>query len=93
MTSFADLRLSEPVLRALQDVGYEKPSPIQEQAIPPLMEGRDMIGQAWRTALDPTGEWIPAVLSAADKRLTEIRRQMPDAGGLEIASARMSARH
>jgi ATP-dependent RNA helicase DeaD len=46
MTTFADLGLSEPVLRALQDVGYEAPSPIQEQAIPPLMEGRDVIGQA-----------------------------------------------
>ena len=46
MTAFADLGLSESSLRALQDVGYEQPSPIQEQAIPVLMEGRDMIGQA-----------------------------------------------
>ncbi|MEA2394967.1 MAG: ATP-dependent helicase DeaD, partial [Solirubrobacteraceae bacterium] len=46
MTAFADLGLSEPTLQALQDVGYEQPSPIQEQAIPVLMEGRDMIGQA-----------------------------------------------
>jgi ATP-dependent RNA helicase DeaD len=46
MTTFAELGLSEPVLRALRDVGYESPSPIQEQAIPPLLEGRDVIGQA-----------------------------------------------
>src|SRR5512132_2545097 len=46
MTAFADLGLSESTLRALQDVGYEQPSPIQEQAIPVLLEGRDMIGQA-----------------------------------------------
>jgi ATP-dependent RNA helicase DeaD len=46
MTAFADLGLSETTLHALQDVGYEQPSPIQEQAIPVLMEGRDMIGQA-----------------------------------------------
>src|ERR1700744_5466415 len=46
MTSFADLGLSEPVLQALNDVGYESPSPIREQAIPPLLEGRDVIGQA-----------------------------------------------
>ena len=46
MTAFADLGLSESTLHALQDVGYEQPSPIQEQAIPVLMEGRDMIGQA-----------------------------------------------
>ncbi len=39
MTTFADLGLSEPLLRALRDVGYESPSPIQEQAIPPLLEG------------------------------------------------------
>jgi ATP-dependent RNA helicase DeaD len=46
VTAFADLGLSESSLQALQDVGYEQPSPIQEQAIPVLMEGRDMIGQA-----------------------------------------------
>jgi ATP-dependent RNA helicase DeaD len=46
MTTFADLGLSETTLAALQDVGYEQPSPIQEQAIPPMLEGRDVIGQA-----------------------------------------------
>ena len=46
MSTFADLGLSDPVLHALRDVGYEAPSPIQEQAIPPLLEGRDVIGQA-----------------------------------------------
>jgi ATP-dependent RNA helicase DeaD len=46
VTSFADLRLSDAVLSALRDVGYEAPSPIQEQAIPELLAGRDVIGQA-----------------------------------------------
>jgi ATP-dependent RNA helicase DeaD len=46
MTAFADLGLSEPTLHALQDVGYEQPSPIQEQAIPVLLRGEDIIGQA-----------------------------------------------
>jgi ATP-dependent RNA helicase DeaD len=46
MTTFTDLGLSEDILTALRDVGYEKPSPIQEQAIPVLLEGRDVIGQA-----------------------------------------------
>src|ERR687893_608588 len=46
MTTFADLRLSDAVLHALRDVGYESPSPIQEQAIPELLAGRDVIGQA-----------------------------------------------
>src|ERR1700704_2138755 len=45
-TSFADLGLSESTLQALADVGYESPSRIQEQAIPALLEGRDVIGQA-----------------------------------------------
>ncbi|HVF77295.1 MAG TPA: DEAD/DEAH box helicase [Solirubrobacteraceae bacterium] len=46
MTTFAELGLSPSTLEALEDVGYEKPSPIQEQAIPPMLQGRDVIGQA-----------------------------------------------
>jgi ATP-dependent RNA helicase DeaD len=46
MPTFAELGLSEPVLRALQDVGYDSPSPIQEQTIPQLLQGHDVIGQA-----------------------------------------------
>src|ERR687891_1708736 len=46
MTTFSDLGLSEPILDALRDVGYESPSPIQEQAIPELLQGHDVIGQA-----------------------------------------------
>jgi ATP-dependent RNA helicase DeaD len=46
MTTFADLGLSEPILEALHDVGYSEPSPIQEQAIPHMLQGLDVIGQA-----------------------------------------------
>ncbi len=53
---------------------------------------KDMVAQAWRTALDPKGDWIPAVLRAADTRLTEVRRHVPDAGGLVIASDQDAAR-
>lgn len=53
---------------------------------------RDLAAQALRTALDPQGSWIPAVLEAADKRLSEVRRHVPDAGGLVIASDQDSAR-
>ncbi len=53
---------------------------------------KDMTGQAWRTALDPEGEWIPSVLAAADKRLSEVRRAIPDAGGLVIATDQADAR-
>ncbi|GAA2015984.1 DEAD/DEAH box helicase [Brevibacterium samyangense] len=53
---------------------------------------KDVHAQAWRTALDPKGEWIPAVLRAADMRLTEVRRSIPDAGGLVIATDQTVAR-
>ncbi|WP_405729575.1 DEAD/DEAH box helicase family protein [Streptomyces sp. NBC_01537] len=53
---------------------------------------RDAIGQAWRTALAPTGDWIPNVLRAADQRLTEVRKGIPDAGALVIATDQDSAR-
>ena len=53
---------------------------------------KDLASQALRTALDPQGSWIPAVLRAADTRLTEIRGNMPDAAGLVIASDQTSAR-
>ena len=46
MTSFRDLGLKEELLTALDELGYEEPSPIQEQAIPELLGGHDMIGQA-----------------------------------------------
>src|SRR3954471_16752141 len=82
MTTFADLGLSDPVLRALHDVGYEAPSPIQEQAIPPLMEGRDVIGQAQtgtgKTAafglpmmefVDPSEDEVQALVLAPTREL------------------------
>jgi superfamily II DNA or RNA helicase len=53
---------------------------------------KDVTAQAWRTALDPKGQWIPSVLHAADKRLTEVRRGVPDAGGLVIATDQTVAR-
>jgi ATP-dependent RNA helicase DeaD len=46
MTTFTDLGLAPDLLAAIRDVGYDAPSPIQEQAIPPLLEGHDVIGQA-----------------------------------------------
>jgi superfamily II DNA or RNA helicase len=53
---------------------------------------KDLTAQALRTALDPQGSWVPAVLQAADRRLTEVRRHVPDAGGLVIAGDQDSAR-
>ncbi|WP_210505605.1 DEAD/DEAH box helicase [Naasia sp. SYSU D00057] len=53
---------------------------------------KDITSQAWRTALDPAGDWIPSVLRAADQRLTEVRKGVPDAGGLVIATDQFAAR-
>jgi ATP-dependent RNA helicase DeaD len=46
VTTFADLGLAPDLLQAIENVGYDAPSPIQEQGIPPLLEGLDVIGQA-----------------------------------------------
>ena len=58
--------------------------------------GAPMIGehlsQAWRTALNPDGEWITRVLETADRRLTEVRGDVPDAGGMVIATDHADAR-
>lgn len=53
---------------------------------------KDLTAQALRTALDPEGAWMPSVLAAADIRLGEVRRHLPDAAGLVIASDQDSAR-
>ena len=53
---------------------------------------KDVTAQAWRTALDPSGEWIASVLKAADVRLSEVRHSVPDAGGLVIATDQDAAR-
>ncbi|KXO94072.1 DEAD/DEAH box helicase [Tsukamurella pseudospumae] len=53
---------------------------------------KEQTGRAWRTALDPHGDWIPAVLQAANTRLDQLRRAMPDAGGLVIATDQSTAR-
>lgn len=52
----------------------------------------EQTARAWRTALNPAGEWIPAVIAAADKRLQQKRQHVPDAGGMVIASDQSAAR-
>ncbi len=46
MTTFADLKLSDVSLRSLDREGFEHPTPVQARAIPPALEGRDVIGIA-----------------------------------------------
>ena len=63
--SFRDLALSDPVLRALADVGYESPSPIQAATIPVLLSGSDMLGQA-QTGTGKTAAFALPALSRID---------------------------
>lgn len=66
-TGFGGLALHPDVLRALSDVGYESPSPIQAATIPPLLEGRDVLGQA-QTGTGKTAAFALPVLSRIDAR-------------------------
>ncbi len=52
----------------------------------------EQTARAWRTALNPAGEWMPAVIAAADTRLQQKRQHVPDAGGMIIASDQAAAR-
>ena len=67
---FSDLGLPEPILRALEETGYETPSAIQQAAIPPLMEGRDLIGQA-QTGTGKTAAFAAPALSKLDLSANE----------------------
>lgn len=65
ITSFEQMALSKPLLKALVDVGYETPSPIQAQTIPLLLEGRDVLGQA-QTGTGKTAAFALPILSRLD---------------------------
>jgi ATP-dependent RNA helicase DeaD len=62
---FSDLNLSEPLIRALKDVGYETPSPIQAATIPLLLANRDVLGQA-QTGTGKTAAFALPILSRID---------------------------
>ena len=68
--SFQDLALSEPVLKALQNIGYETPSPIQAQIIPFVMAGRDVLGQA-QTGTGKTAAFALPILTRIDIKQKE----------------------
>ena len=61
MTHFKDLGLAEPLLRAIDEGGYTTPTPIQAQAIPPLLEGRDLVGIA-QTGTGKTAAFVLPLL-------------------------------
>ncbi|MBR9728757.1 DEAD/DEAH box helicase [Shewanella intestini] len=66
--TFRELGLSENLLRALDDLGYEKPTPIQAASIDPLMEGKDILGQA-QTGTGKTGAFALPLLNSVDQKL------------------------
>ena len=67
-TRFADLGLPETLLKALVEVGYETPSPIQAATIPPLLAGRDVLGQA-QTGTGKTAAFALPILADIDPNL------------------------
>ncbi|RBA24756.1 DEAD/DEAH box helicase [Herminiimonas fonticola] len=62
---FADLNLSEPLLRVLKELGYEAPSPIQAATIPLLLDNKDVLGQA-QTGTGKTAAFALPILSRID---------------------------
>ena len=65
VTAFNQFALIKPLLKALDDVGYETPSPIQAQTIPLLLEGKDVVGQA-QTGTGKTAAFALPILSNLD---------------------------
>ncbi|WP_395673114.1 DEAD/DEAH box helicase, partial [Phenylobacterium sp.] len=72
MTQFTDLGLAKPLLKALADQGYTTPTPIQAQAIPGVMDGRDLLGIA-QTGTGKTAAFALPIIH----RLMENRRPAP----------------
>jgi len=78
MTSFSDLTLVEPILRALEKQGYETPTPIQSSAIPLLLEGKDLMGIA-QTGGGKTAAFVLPLLQRLSHERTRPKPNMPTA--------------
>ena len=70
MASFSELKLSPPVVKALEKIGYEQPSPIQAASIPHLLDGRDLLGTA-QTGTGKTAAFALPILSRIDLKRAE----------------------
>ena len=70
LPTFAEMALPKPILKALELIGYEQPSPIQAQTIPLLLDGRDVLGQA-QTGTGKTAAFALPILSNLDARQKE----------------------
>ena len=87
--SFAELNLAPAIFKIIKEVGYETPSPIQARSIPPLLEGRDLLGQA-QTGTGKTAAFALPLLSRLNMKkrgpqilvLTPTRELALQVGGL-----------
>ena len=75
MTNFRELGLAEPLLKALAVEGYEVPTPVQELAIPPLLEGKDVLGVA-QTGTGKTAAFALPVLQAMLAERSQAKRKI-----------------
>ena len=65
--TFKDLALSPAILKAIEEIGYVKPSPIQAEAIPVVLSGKDIIGQA-QTGTGKTAAFMLPILEKIDPK-------------------------
>ena len=73
MTDFQSLGLSKTLLKAVEDEGYTTPTPVQQQSIPPLLDGRDVLGVA-QTGTGKTAAFALPVLQIMERRKTQGKR-------------------
>ena len=96
LTTFAELNLDPAINKVIKEVGYETPSPIQARSIPPLLEGRDLLGQA-QTGTGKTAAFALPLLSRLDlkKKIPQILVLTPTRElALQVSEAiRTYARH
>jgi ATP-dependent RNA helicase DeaD len=70
--TFSQLNLSQSILNAIKDIGYEEPTPIQAQAIPLIMEGKDVVGQA-QTGTGKTAAFGIPALELVDPEFSDVQ--------------------
>lgn len=87
MTQFSDLGLAAPLLKTLEELGYETPTPIQVKAIPSLLEGRDLLGIA-QTGTGKTAAFALPVLHHLNASQQEGEREKKSVRALVLAPTR-----
>tara|TARA_B100000315_G_scaffold250544_1_gene283552 strand:+ start:9501 stop:10763 length:1263 start_codon:yes stop_codon:yes gene_type:complete len=78
MTNFTSLELAQPILRAIKDEGYSTPTPIQGKSIPPMLEGRDLLGVA-QTGTGKTAAFALPIINNLAKNGGKLRKFQPRA--------------